>query len=129
MLSASPAQSTTLEFVPTVTPGTGLPQTAFADPLRVGTCVSFRKKTHGAHDLARGAVAALKAVMFYKGGLHGVQRVALCKTFDRCNVCAIDACGECQAGIDPLAVEQNGAGTALAAIAAFLGAGQSDMFA
>ena len=102
---------------------------AFANALGVGTCVTFREETHGAHDLARGAVSALKTVMFDKGGLHGVQRVAFCESFDGRNVCAVDACGQRKAGIDPLAIEQNGAGTALAAIAAFLGAGQSDMFA
>ena len=78
----------------------------------------------GAHDLARRAEAALEAVMVDEGGLHRMQRVAVGQALDGGDLGAVVADRERQAGIDPAAVDQHGAGAALAAVAAFLGAGE-----
>ena len=56
--------------------------------------------------------------------LHGMQRVALRHALDGEDVRAVMADRQRQAGIDPPAVDQDRAGAALPAVAAFLGSGQ-----
>ena len=64
-----------------------------------------------------------------EGGLHRMQRVALGEALDGDDVGAVVADGERQAGIDAPAVDQHGAGAALAAVAALLGAGEVEPLA
>jgi hypothetical protein len=59
-----------------------------------------------------------------EGGLHRVQLVAARDAFDGEDVGAVMADGECETGIDALAVDENGAGAALPAVAPLLGSGQ-----
>src|SRR5439155_1926114 len=72
------------------------------------------------------AEAALKTVMGDKGSLHGVKLVAPRDAFDGEDVGAVMADGEREAGVDALAVDENGAGAALAAVASLLGSGQME---
>jgi hypothetical protein len=76
----------------------------------------------GRHDLVGGAVAALEGVVVDEGCLHGVQGVALGEAFDRGDGAALDLGGESQAGDD-------GAGAALAVIAAFFRAREPEPLA
>ena len=64
-----------------------------------------------------------------KGLLHRMQPVALRDAFDRQDVSAVVADREREARIDPAAVDDDRAGAALAAVAAFLGSGQIQPFA
>ena len=100
-----------------------------ADALGVVAGLAFAQQADGAHDLARRAVAALEAVMGDEGGLHRMQPVAFGEAFDRQDLGAVEADGEREAGIDPPAVDEHGAGAALAAVAALLGAGQVETLA
>jgi hypothetical protein len=52
--------------------------------------------------------------------LHRVQLLAVRHTFDREDVSAVVADRECEAGIDPASIDDDCAGTALAAVAALL---------
>jgi hypothetical protein len=79
---------------------------------------------HGGHDLAGGAVAALVAVVLDEGGLHGVQIVGLAEAFDGGDFFACGHDGEGQAGVHTAAVDMDGACSALAVVAALLGAGE-----
>ena len=75
-------------------------------------------------DLAGRAVAALKAVVLEKRGLHRVQRVRRAEAFDRDDVVALVHDGERETRVDPASVDQHGARAALTVVAALLGAGQ-----
>ena len=86
--------------------------------------MALRYQANGAHDLSGRAIAALETVAGDEGGLHRMQRLALGKAFDGGDACAVKGGGQRQAGIDAPAVDQDGAGAALAAIAALFGAGQ-----
>ena len=80
---------------------------------------------HRRHDLSRRTVAALEGVLLEEGGLHGVERaVFVGQPLDGGDRAALDLCCQSQAGQHPLAVDMDGAGAALALVAAFLGAGQ-----
>ena len=76
-------------------------------------------------DLSGRAIAALKGVVLDECGLDRVQRAALSDALDRRYPLAVVCDGEREAGIDPTSVGQHGAGAALAAIAAFFGAGKA----
>ena len=67
--------------------------------------------------------------MVDEGLLQGMQRAVLRQALDGGHLGAVLHDGERQAGIDPPAVDQHGAGAALAVIAALLGAGQVEMVA
>jgi len=95
----------------------------FADVL-IGVGVTFFYETDGRAYLAGRAVTALKGIVFQKGGLHGVEVVALCEPFDGGYLGVLAESQEVEAGIDPPAVEQDGAGAALAMVAAFFCAGE-----
>ena len=90
---------------------------------------AFLDQADRAHDLARRAEAALEAVMGDEGGLHRMQLVAARDALDREDVGAVVADRQSKAGIDPPAVDEDGAGAALAAVASLLGAGQMEPLA
>src|SRR3954470_4848560 len=99
---------------------------AFADALGIIARLALAHHAERAHDLARCAEAALETVMSDEGGLHWMKLVAARDAFDGEDVGAVMADGEREAGVDPLAVDENGAGAALAAIASLLGSGQME---
>ena len=82
---------------------------------RVGIAV---QQGLGAQDKARRAEAALQRVVIDDGLLQRVQDAALGQPLDRRHPFARDGQGQHQAGIDRLAVHDDGAGTALADTAA-----------
>ena len=58
-----------------------------------------------------------------------MRLLLLAKPLHRSDLAAVVHHGQRQAGIDALAIDQHGAGAALAAVAALLGAGQVQHFA
>ena len=96
--------------------------------LRVLCLCSFEQGDGGA-DLARGAVAALEAVVLEEGGLDGVEVVAVREAFDGGDFGSVGRDGEGEAGVDAAAVDEDSAGSALAVVAALLAAGECEVFA
>jgi hypothetical protein len=96
----------------------------FAVDVVVGPGVGV-EEGDGVEDLAGGAVAALEAVLGGEGLLDGM----VAKSFDGDDGDAVAFDGEHHAGFDGLAVEQDGAGAAVAVFAAAFGAGESELFA
>jgi hypothetical protein len=82
-----------------------------------------------AHDLTGRAEAALESVVGNKSGLDRMQRLALRDALDCHDVGPVQADHEGEAGVDPPTIYKDGAGAALAAIAALLGAGEIKAFA
>jgi hypothetical protein len=64
---------------------------------------------NGRADLSGGAVATLKAVMFEKSGLNGVEGVALSQTFDGGDLGSLSRDREGETGVDTATVDENGA--------------------
>ena len=95
---------------------------SLADALGVAAGVALGEQPDGAHDLAGRAVAALKPVVIEEGRLHRMEVVASGEALDGQHLGAVEARGEREAGIDPAPVDEDGAGAALAAVAALLGA-------
>ena len=89
----------------------------------------FLQDGDGGADLAGGAVAALEAVVLYKGGLHGVHVVRGAEALDGGDFMVLLHDGEGEAGDDAAAIYHDGAGTALALIAPFLAAGEVEVLA
>ena len=83
----------------------------------------------GRHDLARGAVAALKSVVFDKRSLHRMQRRRCGEAFDGGDLVALMHDRESEAGIYAPAVDVHRARAALAVIAALLRAEEVQVFA
>ena len=81
----------------------------------------------GRANLARCAVAALKAVMLDEGRLHRMQILAVGEPFDRGDGLAVVHHRERQAGVDAASIDQHRAGAALTVVATFLRAGQREM--
>jgi hypothetical protein len=81
------------------------------------------------HDLARSAETALQAIMRKKGFLHRMKSIALRHTFNGQDVSAVMTDGKRKARIYPSSVDDDRAGTALAAITALLRACQLQAFA
>src|ERR1700677_3943058 len=77
----------------------------------------------GGHDLARGAVTALIAIVFEEGCLDGMQTSRLPEPFNGGDLILFMHDSQGQTGVDAAAVHMHSAGTALAVIAAFLGTG------
>ncbi len=83
----------------------------------------------GRHDLAGSAVAALVGVLLEKGRLHRVQPSGRAEPFDGDDlVAALHRCQR-QAGVRAPAVDVDGAGAALAVVAALLGPGEMERLA
>ena len=102
---------------------------ALADALRIVARLAFVDQPESAHDLAGRAEAALESVMRDEGGLHGMQLLAARHAFDGRDRRTVVRDRQREARIDTPAIDQDGAGAALAAIAALLGAGQVETFA
>jgi len=83
----------------------------------------------GGHDLARGAVATLVAVVLNEGDLHGMEMIGLTDTFDGCDLVVPMHDGEGETGVDSASVGMNRACSALPVVAAFFGAGQRKVLA
>jgi hypothetical protein len=81
------------------------------------------------HDHARGAIAALQAVIVAERRLHRVQFVALGDALDRGDAGASRLARQHGARFDRPAVDMDDTGAALAGIAADMGAGQVQIFA
>src|SRR5262245_3338727 len=77
-----------------------------------------------AHDLSRGAVAALERIVGDERGLHRVEFVAPGETLDGRDLGALGGDREGQARVDRATVDQHRAGAALAVIATLPGPGQ-----
>src|SRR3978361_245043 len=84
---------------------------------------------NGRTDLARRAIAALVSVVLDEGRLHRAQLVGRSEPLDRRDTVAVMHDRECQAGVDPSPVDDDGAGAALAVIAALLRTSKMQMFA
>src|ERR1041385_6990936 len=82
-----------------------------------------------AHRDPRRADPALRTAAHDQLALHRVQHVAARQTLDGGDPAAVALAGSDQAGVDRLAVELDGARTALALAAALLGAGQPQVLA
>jgi hypothetical protein len=80
-------------------------------------------------DHARGAIAALQAVIVAERRLHRVQLAALGDAFDGGDAGTCGLCRQHGAGFHCVAVHMDDAGSALAAIAADMRAGQTQIFA
>src|SRR6267378_945705 len=81
------------------------------------------------HDHARGAIAALQAVIVAERRLHRVQFVTLRDALDGGDAGSGGLAGQYGAGFDRTAVDMDDAGAALAGVAADMGAGQVQVFA
>ena len=75
-----------------------------------------------------GAVAALEGVVLDEGGLDGVQHFSIHEAFDGGDFFVLVHHGKGEATVDADAVDEDGAGAALAVVAAFFGAGHLEMF-
>src|SRR5690242_15257107 len=81
------------------------------------------------HDLAWGAIPALKGIVIDKCLLHWMQIGTVGQAFDRCDVVTFSSNGEREAGQHAPSTEQHRTSTALAVIAALFCAGQSQTLA
>src|SRR6476660_4651771 len=97
----------------------------FAD-LRLGGFRVPIEEPGGLHDHSRGAEAALQAVLVPERLLEGMQRRAVDHALDRPDLGAVRLDREHGAGLRAAAVHVNGAGAAVARVAADVGAGQPE---
>src|SRR6185312_12651865 len=98
------------------------------DVLERGVGIVIEERARG-HDEARSAEAALLGVVLYEGGLDRAERAGPAEALDRLNGCVLSGDRQDAAGVDGVAVEQNRAGAAGAAIADALGARQLELVA
>src|SRR5580692_3996395 len=89
----------------------------------------MRQQSLRAHQLAGGAVTALRAVMLDEGFLERVELSIFRQPFHGENAASIHPNRELAAGVNRLSVYHHGASAALAAIAADFGAGELEMIA
>ncbi len=83
----------------------------------------FFEQSFGGNDEAWCADAALQGGVFEKGFLDGVEFVAAGDAFDGGDLAALGFDAEDEAGGDEAAIESDGAGAAVAIVAALFGAG------
>src|SRR6266480_360152 len=100
----------------------------FPDSFPVGHPFVVEERFRG-HQDPGGAVAALRRAEVGEGRLQGMQLRAAAEAFDRFHRAALALGGEHQAGKLRRAVDQHGAGAALAQLAAVLGAGEAEVLA
>jgi hypothetical protein len=89
--------------------------------------VALLQQSDRGHDLAGRAVPALESVVLDKRGLDGVELITVRKTLNGCDFSILLHDREGETGIDAPPVDQHRAGPALAAVAAFLGSGQTQV--
>jgi hypothetical protein len=87
------------------------------------------EQSDGGHDLTGSAIAALVAIVLNEGGLHGVKIAGFAQSLNGRDRIAFVHDSQRKAGVDPAAVDVDGARSALAMIAALLGACQQNCFA
>src|SRR6478672_10825339 len=95
--------------------------------LVVGRIGVARQQVDRGHDHARGAEAALQSVLLPEGRLHRVELIAVGKALDGLDLRAVGLDGEHRARLDRPAIDVDGAGAALAGVAADVGAGQVEI--
>ena len=83
------------------------------------------KKADRRHDHTRGAITALKAVVFLEGLLHGMHDTVFCETFDRGDAFPIDLSRKNCARLDRFPVEVDGARATRRRVAAYVCPGES----
>src|SRR4051812_18643938 len=105
-----------------------VPAHPFAD-VGVRLRVTFRDARNRGTDLSGCAVTALKSIVLQKRRLDRMQLIAVRETFDRCDLIALMHDGETETGINPAAVDEHRARSALTVIAAFFRTGELQMFA
>ena len=88
-----------------------------------------REQTYGAHELPGSAKTALWPVMFNERLLQRIELLAMGKTFDGLDFSPVGPHRQVAAGVDGLAVQQHGAGSAFAAVATDLRACEAEMIA
>ncbi|MNW05885.1 hypothetical protein D3C71_2022030 [compost metagenome] len=81
------------------------------------------------HDLPGGAVAALETFVFDESLLYGLQFAAAGDPFDGGDGGALMHHRKRKTGVDPLVVDEHGAGAASPLVASLLGARQSQPLA
>ena len=89
----------------------------------------FRQHPDRRADLAGRAVAALEAIELDEGRLHGMEDVAIGEPLHGCHFPTVELHGKAEARVDPLTVDQHGAGAAGTLIAALLRACQFEVLA
>src|SRR5262249_52747861 len=92
-----------------------------------GARLALGNQAGGGTDLPGGAVAALEGIMLDEGLLQRGKRGSLRQTFDGRYPRAILHDRQREARIDAPAVEENGAGAALAVVAALFGPGKVEI--
>jgi hypothetical protein len=97
--------------------------------LLIGFGMTFVDQADCRTDLPGSAVATLESVVFDKCRLHRMELACRRQTFDGGDLIVLVHDGQRETGIDALAVDKDGAGAALAVIAALLGSGEADVFA
>src|ERR1700730_2627635 len=90
--------------------------------LHISICGTTRlfEQGHCRHDLSRGAVTALVAIMLHECSLNRMKIARLTDTFDRCNLFPLMHRRKGQTRVDPAAVDMHRASAALTVIAALL---------
>ncbi len=88
-----------------------------------------REERCGGHQLAGRAEATLRGILGHEGGLERMRRGARPESFDRAHGLPNAPMHEGQAAVDGLAIEQDGAGPAFAAVADALGSGEIECVA
>jgi hypothetical protein len=78
-------------------------------------------QTDGRTDLTGSTVAALESVMLDEGLLQRMQRASLGQAFDRRHLRTVFHDRQREARVDPPAIDQHGAGAALAVVATLFG--------
>ena len=78
--------------------------------------------------MSRRAVATLKTFVTYECRLQRMQLVTFCQTFNRCDFAVVVDHRERETRVDTSAVDDDGAGAALAVIAALLRPGKIELF-
>src|ERR1700761_5513187 len=89
----------------------------------------FFEEMAGRHDHARSADAALGSALFEKALLNSVKFLVVGEAFNGDDLGSLGLQDRDEAGVDQVAVDQDGAGSALAFTAALFRAGEMQVFA
>jgi hypothetical protein len=94
----------------------------------VGGSDRFLEKCDSGHDLTRGTVAALIAIMLDEGRLHRMKMARLAYALDGRDLIVGMHDSKGEAGVYPTTIDVNSTCATLAVIAAFFGAGKIEIF-